>query len=110
MLLEQAVSSDPHGLNLPVWYQHFMGRRFRLETGKFFTPRAIASAMASLLPRKEDATIMDPTCGGGTFLVEASKRWEGLSCRLIGNDVDSMLVELTDIVLSTRPHKYNNVK
>ncbi len=99
-LLEQTVSADPEGLNLPVWYQHFLGRRFRLETGKFFTPRPVASAMASLLPLKENAIIMDPTCGGGTFLVEASRRWKGQRCLLVGNDVDRMLVDLTEIVLS----------
>jgi len=99
-LLEQTVSADPEGLNLPVWYQHFLGRRFRLETGKFFTPRPVAAAMARLLPLKENAVIMDPTCGGGTFLVEASKRWRGRWCLLIGNDVDRMLVDLTEIVLS----------
>jgi type I restriction-modification system DNA methylase subunit len=99
-LLEQTVSADPEGLNLPVWYQHFLGRRFRLETGKFFTPRPVAAAMARLLPLKENAVIMDPTCGGGTFLVEASKRWKSQGCLLVGNDVDRMLVDLTEIVLS----------
>ena len=99
-LLEQTVGADPEGLNLPVWYQHFLGRRFRLETGKFFTPRSVAAAMARLLPLKGNAVIMDPTCGGGTFIVEASRRWRGQRCLLVGNDVDRLLVDLTEIILS----------
>jgi SAM-dependent methyltransferase len=99
-LLEQTVGADPEGLNLPVWYQHFWGRRFRADTGKFFTPRTVAAAMVRLLPVTDKAVIMDPTCGGGTFLAEASKAWKDLTCRLVGNDVDRMLVDLTEVVLS----------
>jgi type I restriction-modification system DNA methylase subunit len=49
---------------------------------------------------------MDPTCGGGTFLTEALKMWGDLPCKLVGNDVDRMLVGLTEIILaiSLRPH------
>lgn len=43
---------------------------------------------------------MDPTCGGGTFLCEAARRWQDTSCVLIGNDVDSMLVGLTELVVA----------
>jgi type I restriction-modification system DNA methylase subunit len=98
-LLDAIVSNDTHGDNLPLWYQHFVGRRFREGSGKFFTPRTVAAAMASFLPLRNNAIIMDPTCGGGTFLVEASKIWRGLSCQLIGNDVDSSLVDLAQVVL-----------
>jgi type I restriction-modification system DNA methylase subunit len=49
---------------------------------------------------------MDPTCGGGTFLTEALKTWGSIPCKLVGNDVDRMLVGLTEIILaiSARPH------
>ncbi len=97
--LDAIVSEDKHGDNLPLWYQHFVGRKFREGSGKFFTPRTVAEAMASFLPLKNESTIMDPTCGGGTFLVEASKMWRGLSCQLIGNDIDASLVDLAQVVL-----------
>jgi len=97
--LNSIVHFDPLGEYLPIFYQYFLGKRFRDFSGKFFTPRPIASAMVRLLPRKKDAIIMDPTCGGGTFLIEASKRWKDLNCQLIGNDIDNMLIDLTEIVL-----------
>lgn len=99
-LLTGAVERDPAGDNLPIWYQHFVGRRFREGSGKFFTPRSVARAMAALLPRTDEAVIMDPTCGGGTFLLEASRRWAALRCHLVGNDVEASLVDLAKIVLS----------
>jgi SAM-dependent methyltransferase len=99
-LLDGVVASDPHGHLLPAWYQFFFGRRFREGSGKFFTPRTVAAAMTRLLPIKPDAIIMDPACGGGTFLLEASRRWQSEPCKLFGNDVDRMLVGLSELVLA----------
>ena len=55
--------------------------------------------MTRLLPLRENAVIMDPTCGGGTFLGAASKRWHGKECTLVANDVEKSLVELAIISL-----------
>jgi SAM-dependent methyltransferase len=99
-LLDGIVASDPRGNLLPAWYQFFFGRRFREGSGKFFTPRTVAEAMVRLLAIKPNAMIMDPTCGGGTFLLEASRRWQSAACELFGNDVDRMLVGLTELVLA----------
>lgn len=98
--LEAMASLDPRGRKLSVVYQFFLGRKFREGSGKFFTPQPVANAMARLLPLVPDAIVMDPTCGGGTFLIEASERWRDYPCRLIGNDVDTMLAGLTELVLS----------
>ena len=105
-ILDGIVAGNPKGRELPTWYQFFFGRRFREGSGKFFTPRTIASAMAKLLPLHAGAIVVDPTCGGGTFLCEASRRWGDTPCQLIGNDVDRMLVGLTELVLalSASPH------
>lgn len=97
--LADLVQQDPKGNTLPDWYQFFIGRRFREGSGKFFTPRSVAAAMANLLPRIGNPVIMDPTCGGGTFLSQASLIWENEICTLVGNDVESSLVELTRLVL-----------
>lgn len=99
---------DKEGDNLPVIYQYFLAKRFRDITGKFFTPKAVASQMAAMLPVKENAIIIDPTCGGGTFLKEFSKKWKKQSCTLIGNDIDEMLVCLTE--LSIKINKVNHHK
>ncbi len=85
--------------HLSVWYQYFVGRRFREGSGKFFTPRTVARSMANLLPLRSGMIVCDPTCGGGTFLAEAAKLFDGTPCQLIGNDVDRMLVGLTEAVL-----------
>ncbi len=99
-ILDGIMVADPQGRELPTWYQFFFGRRFREGSGKFFTPRTVAAAMAKLLPVQSGAILMDPTCGGGTFLSEASRRWQDTPCRLVGNDVDRMLVGLTELVLA----------
>ena len=99
-ILDGVVAGDPKGRELPTWYQFFFGRRFREGSGKFFTPRTIAAAMAGLLPVQAGAIVLDPTCGGGTFLCEASRRWGDTRCQLVGNDVDQMLVGLTELVLA----------
>lgn len=100
--LDSMVASDPEGRNLPTWYQNLLGRRIRGRSGKFFTPIPIASAMASLLPVSDGAVVMDPTCGGGTFLVEASRVWEAHKCVLIANDVDASLAGLAQLILALR--------
>jgi type I restriction-modification system DNA methylase subunit len=98
--LDALVASDPRGERLADWYQHFVGRRFREGSGKFFTPRPVADEMTRLLPRVDRAVIMDPTCGGGGFLVAASRRWGETACHLIGNDIEPALVDLTEITLA----------
>lgn len=85
--------------HLPLWYQYFVGRRFREGSGKFFTPTPVARSMANLLPLKAGMIFCDPTCGGGTFLSEVARLLQGTRCELVGNDVDRTLVGLTEVVL-----------
>ena len=99
-LLDAMIAADPRGERLADSYQHFISRRFREGSGKFFTPRPVAEAMAALLPRVDRAVVMDPTCGGGGFLVAASERWGGAACHLVGNEIEPALVSLTEITLA----------
>jgi len=98
VLARACVGSDAIG-HLPVWYQYFVGRRFREGSGKFFTPKPVARSMANLLPLEAGLTMCDPTCGGGTFLSEVASLLNGRPCELVGNDVDRTLVGLTEVVL-----------
>ena len=98
--LDEVVSEDEQGHSLPDWYGFFVGRRFREGSGKFFTPRPIANVMARLLPQISNPVIMDPTCGGGTFLMEASGVWSESCCTLVANDLEKSLVELAMAALS----------
>jgi type I restriction-modification system DNA methylase subunit len=92
-------ANDYYGESLPIVYQYFLTKRFRYLSGKFFTPRNLANLMTSMLPLKKDAIIMDPTCGGGTFLIEAAKRWQNIPCTLVGNDIDKLLLCLTETIV-----------
>ena len=108
MLAKAVVKYDPLGENLPSLYQFFHSKRFRDNTGKFFTPQNITKSMVDMLPFKNDAVIFDPTCGGGSFLLDASKRWKNNSCHLIANDIDNYLVTLTEIILKIQiPTNHN---
>lgn len=102
--LNKIVSKDLTGDKLSEWYQFLIGRKFRKASGKFFTPQQIAEAMASMLPRREQSVIMDPTCGSGTFLMEAVKFWENNTCTLVANDIETSLVELAMITLNLATH------
>lgn len=98
-LLAHVCAGTDAVAHLPIWYQYFVGRRFREGSGKFFTPKPVARAMANLLPLKAGMIFCDPTCGGGTFLSEVARLLQGAPCELVGNDVDRTLVGLTEIVL-----------
>jgi len=98
LLARVCVGSDAVA-RLPVWYQYFLGRRFREGSGKFFTPKPVARSMANLLPLEAGMTFCDPTCGGGTFLSEVARLLLGTHCELVANDVDRTLVGLTEVVL-----------
>lgn len=99
------VTNDKKGIELPALYQFFHSKRFRDNTGKFFTPRNIAESMVEMLPLKENALIFDPACGAGTFLLNASEKWKNCNCHLIANDIDSYLVTLTEIILKIQCNK-----
>ena len=102
--LDRLVSQDSNGDRLSEWYQFFIGRRFREASGKFFTPKPIASAMARLLPSQEHPVIMDPTSGSGTFLMEVAKILREDRCVLVANDIESSLVELSMLTLNLATH------
>ncbi|MCP4351566.1 MAG: N-6 DNA methylase [Desulfobacterales bacterium] len=107
-ITKRVVRYDKLGKELPILYQFFHSKRFRDNTGKFFTPGNIAKSMVDMLPPKNDAVIFDPTCGGGTFLLEASEKWKNSTCHLVANDIDNYLVTLTEIILKIQiPKKHN---
>ena len=102
------VKKDKDGENLTIFYQYFLAKRFRDISGKFFTPHPIAMQMVKMLPVKANAVIIDPTCGGGTFLKTVREQWKNIPCHLIGNDVDQMLICLTELVLKINKNHQEN--
>ena len=106
--ISDELGSEISQNDLANCYEYYIGRRFRSRTGKFFTPKRIASFMASCIPKKDDLVIFDPTCGGGTFLTETSERLSGCKATLIGNDVDPSLVALTELRVSLANRSIHN--
>lgn len=102
-IIEELTRSDPQADSMPVLYQHFVGTKFRRGSGMYFTPKSVAASMARLIPRQEGLRVLDPSCGGGTFLAEVSRYFEHLDCQLLANDVEPTLADLTRIRLAHLP-------
>jgi len=65
------------------------------DRGQFFTPKHIASMMASMLNPK--GKIIDPCCGSGVMLVEAIKTMDGEALEtsiFFGQDIDLTCVKM----------------
>lgn len=83
-------------INIDVFgffYGKFFSDVFRGESGKFFTPRQVVSAMVELGAPSKGEVICDPACGSGGFLDWAAKMLDGEPAPIIGNDNDSILAE-----------------
>lgn len=81
----------------------------RHEMGQHYTQPRLARAMSIWAVKDSDVTVLDPSCGAGTFLVEtyARHREHGLGHNLAlnrtyGNDLDAFAVHLASINLATR--------
>lgn len=85
----QKTNDDVLGQVYMEWNQ---SNKYR---GQFFTPKHVASAMASMLqPRGK---ILDPCCGSGVLLVEAIKTMDHESLNkavFVGQDIDLTCVKM----------------
>lgn len=79
-----------------------MNRNAITEFGDFQTPLDLAKRICCLLKNKVPApsTILEPTCGTGTFLEAASEVWPQTS--LIGMDVNPTHVEVAKARLASK--------
>ncbi len=83
----------------------------RHKYGQFYTRVEVVDLINSFCIRDGKATIMDPACGGGTFLVRAyarkrelapNRQHHDLLLDLYGTDVSHFAAHLTTINLATR--------
>jgi SAM-dependent methyltransferase len=65
--------------------------RHRVEYGDFQTPPELADAVCRILQRERSATLIEPTCGTGTFLTAGISRFPELH-RAWGFDIDPRYV------------------
>lgn len=103
-----------HGDLMTGIYDRFLDRRQRKEQGEYYTPPSIARYILNRLNLPEDAEILDPACGSGTFLIEQYRKCAGEDAdrglatyeqaraaveRLFGNDLNPFSAILTQIQL-----------
>lgn len=77
------------------------------EFGDFQTPAELAARVCSLASRSrlEPATLIEPTCGAGNFLIAAIDRFAGVE-RAIGVEVKSKYVSTSRDKLRERPDSH----
>ncbi|MCY3019652.1 MAG: N-6 DNA methylase [Planctomycetota bacterium] len=96
-------------------FEHLISPEERHRYGQHYTKPEIVDLIEAFCIRKSDATVLDPACGGGTFLVRAYNRKKVLAQRsgvrlshedllnhLYGTDISAYAVHLTTINLATR--------
>ncbi len=92
-------------------FERLIGPEERHKYGQFYTRVEIVDLINSFCIRRGDEKVMDPACGGGTFLVRAYARKRELAparkhgqllSDLYGVDYSSFAAHLTTINLATR--------
>ena len=72
-------------------YDRFLDRAKRKELGEFYTPPSIARYMVDRVSLKQGDYVFDPSCGSGTFLIEAYRR-------VVGDAIERGAVDWSDVV------------
>lgn len=55
-------------------FEVFIGASLKGEQGQFFTPKNVVQTLVTAVNPSTDDIIIDPSCGSGSFLVEALKK------------------------------------
>jgi hypothetical protein len=100
-----SLSSDVLG----TIFERLISPHRRHEMGQHYTQPRLASAMSRWAVNDPASTVLDPSCGAGTFLVETYARHRELGVDhnvaldlTYGNDLDAFAVHLASINLATR--------
>jgi len=114
-LVRQTDGFDFTGLNYEIIGQIFermLSTDERHKFGQHYTRSEVVDLINAFCVRDANATVLDPACGGGTFLVRAYARKRDLSNgglthqdllrQLHGLDISSYPAHLTTINLATR--------
>ncbi len=96
-------------------YEHLIGPAERKKYGQFFTSPEVVDLINAFCIREANARVLDPACGGGTFLVRAYARKRALAARekkrkthqdllreIFGIDIATFPAQLTTINLAVR--------
>jgi type I restriction-modification system DNA methylase subunit len=88
-------------------FERLIPRSEQILLGQFYTPTRVADLLIAFAVDAEDASILDPGCGSGTFLMRAyeylketsPESHEELLSRLWGFDISAFATELASINL-----------
>ncbi|MHB1054175.1 MAG: HsdM family class I SAM-dependent methyltransferase [Thiobacillus sp.] len=92
-------------------FERLIGPEERHKYGQFYTRVEVVDLINSFCIQAGDAKVLDPACGGGTFLVRAyarkrilaeSRNHRDLLTDLYGTDVSQFAAHLTTMNLATR--------
>ena len=92
-------------------FERLIGPEERHKYGQFYTRVEVVDLINSFCIREGDAKVLDPACGGGTFLVRAyarkrvmaeSRNHRDLLTDIYGTDVSQFAAHLTTMNLATR--------
>ncbi|HEV2380034.1 MAG TPA: N-6 DNA methylase [Terriglobia bacterium] len=88
-------------------FENLIPRSEQVLLGQFYTPAKVADLLVAFAVNAEDATVLDPGCGSGTFVMRAydylkeqsSQSHRQLLSRLWGFDISAFATELASINL-----------
>ncbi len=96
-------------------FERMLNPAERHKYGQHYTRSEVVDLINTFCIRTPDAKVLDPSCGGGTFLVRAYQRKSDLAAgrlshqelvsQLFGTDISAYPVHLTTINLATRDLK-----
>lgn len=113
-LIEQIHEFDFSKLDYEVVgsiFERLIGPEERQKYGQFYTRVEVVDLINSFCIRDGTAVVMDPACGGGTFLVRAyarkreiagSRKHKDLLNDIFGVDISQFAAHLTTMNLATR--------
>jgi methylase of polypeptide subunit release factors len=113
-LIEQIHEFDFSKLDYEVIggiFERLIGPEERHKYGQFYTRVEVVDLINSFCIRRGDAKVLDPACGGGTFLVRAYARKKvmleksehrDLLRQIYGIDISQFAAHLTTMNLATR--------
>lgn len=74
-------------------YDRFLDRAQRKKLGEFYTPPSIAKYIVDRVGINSESTVIDPSCGSGTFLIETFQK-------KVGNDASRGVADYDDVLKS----------
>jgi len=85
--------------------RQFISSEIRKGSGVFLTPDEVVKCIVRIIDPSPDASVFDPACGSGTFLIETLTHWKRGNpswneCRKIyGSDINSRMLLLAQLNL-----------